>query len=418
MIKIKKILLILSSLVSLYAFANDDYVVNVDNLKVFLNKKNFSTVIVENSISGEFNTCNIVNWKNDDTDNGNGMIRNTTDKKAIIFYSSNRYLLVDELKECKNGQIKLYKSPDPENNMLQDINFNKRLYLSLGIEDRDSWSATISYFGSNDNFIKAPGFYDKNRSESIGEGFSIGGNGNGKISPNGQYVAPNGLGCEDGEYGEVMPGVWDIRKKKWITFPRRWNDFGEVINSDEIYEKCRKLFYGEATLEELGGKLNDPVYIQSKGLKEKNVVVENINNSKIIIPLKKGIYNAYANTQINSIDGHGYLAIFQKLPSKPRGSKGRCSGNAETWLYIYELLNKKVKEINKILVGSCNKGFSMKSLSNNMNDYSSFSWNKSGFVINWHSKKDKQGKEVNHTNYVIKKGVLMKEDVIEANGEK
>lgn len=60
----------------------------------------------------------------------------------------------------------------------------------------------------------------------------------------------------------------------------------------------------------------------------------------------------------------------------------------------------------------------MKSLSNNMNDYSSFSWNKSGFVINWHSKKDKQGKEVNHTNYVIKKGVLMKEDVIEANGEK
>ncbi|MCT8354433.1 MULTISPECIES: hypothetical protein [Photorhabdus] len=415
MINLRKILLILLLLASLYAIANDEHVVNIDDSKIYLDKNNFSTVIIENSTSDKFNTCNIENWKNDDTDNGDGMIRSTTDKRAIIFYSSNRYLLINELKECKNGQVKLYKSPDPDNNMLQDINFNKQLYLSLGIEDKDSWSATISYFGSNENLIKAPGFYDKNRHDSIGEGFSIGGNGYGKISPNGQYVAPNGLGCDDGEYGEIMPGVWDIGKKKWITFPRRWDDLGRVINSDEVYEKCKKLFYGEATLEKLGGKLNNAIYIQRKELQAKAVIVENISGSKITIPLKKGIYNAYANTQLNSIDGHDYLAIFQSLPSKPRGFKGRCSGDAETWLYIYEISNKKAGEINKILVGSCNKEFSMGSLNNNIDDYSSFLWNKDGFTVDWYAKRDKNGGVINHTNYFIKKNMLQKEDVLEDN---
>ncbi|OCQ52598.1 hypothetical protein Ppb6_02211 [Photorhabdus australis subsp. thailandensis] len=416
MIKVEKILLILLSLVSLSAFANDKYVVNIDGLKIYLDKNNLSTVIVENDMSGKRNKCNIENWRKYDTDNGDGIIRGTTDKRAIIFYSSSRYLLINELIQCKNGQVKLYDSPHPDIAMLQDINFEKHLYLSLGLVDKDSWAATIANFGSDESLIIGPGFFDKS-SNSLEEGFAIFDGGYGKISPDGKYVSPNGLYCE-GDYTSSTPGVWNIEKRKRVTFPYEWGDLGRIMNLDEISEKCRKLFYGEATLEELGGKLNDPVYIQSKGLKDKNVIVENINNSKIIIPLKKGIYNAYANTQINSIDGHGYLAIFQKLPSKPRGSKGRCSGNAETWLYIYELSNKKAKEVNKILVGSCNKGFSMKSLNNNMNDYSSFSWNKSGFVINWHSKKDKQGKEVNHTNYVIKKGVLMKEDVMEANGEK
>ncbi|MCW7549301.1 hypothetical protein OO184_15520 [Photorhabdus sp. APURE] len=60
----------------------------------------------------------------------------------------------------------------------------------------------------------------------------------------------------------------------------------------------------------------------------------------------------------------------------------------------------------------------MKSLSNNIDDYSSFSWNKSGFVINWHLKKDKKGNQVNHTNYFIRKGLLTKEDVFEGNGMK
>ncbi|WP_434525474.1 hypothetical protein [Photorhabdus asymbiotica] len=416
MIKIKKILLILSSLVSLSAFSNDDYVVNIDNLKIFLNKNNFSTVIVENSMSGEFNTCNIENWKKEDTDNGDGIIRSTTDKKAIIFYSSNRYLLTNELIQCKNGKIKLYESPHPDIAMLQDINFEKKLYLSLGLVNKDSWAAIIANFDSDKNLIVGPGFFDKD-SHNLEEGFTISDKGYGRISLDGKYVSPNGLYCED-NYTSSTPGVWDIENKKRITFPYEWGDLGRITNLDEISEKCKKLFYGEATLEELGGTLNDAIYIQSKGLKDKNIVVENINNSKIIIPLKKGIYNAYANTQINSIDGHSYLAIFQKLPSKPRGFKGKCGGDAETWLYIYELSNKKAKEINKILVGSCNEGFSMKSLSNNIDDYSSFSWNKNGFVINWHSKKDRKGKKVNHTNYVIKKGVLAKEDVIEANGKK
>ncbi|TDB47889.1 hypothetical protein C5468_17515 [Photorhabdus luminescens subsp. mexicana] len=340
----------------------------------------------------------------------------TTDKRAIIFYSSNRYLLTNELMQCKNGKVKLYESPHPDIAMLQDINFEKKLYLSLGLVNKDSWAAIIANFGSDENLIVGPGFFDKD-SNNLEEGFAIFDKGYGRISPDGKYVSPNGLYCED-NYTSSTPGVWDIENKKRVTFPYEWGDLGRITNLDEISEKCKKLFYGEATLEELRGNLNDAIYIQSKGLKDKNVVVENINDSKIIIPLKKGSYSAYANTQINYIDDRGYLAIFQKLPSKPREFKGKCGGDAETWLYIYELLNNKDKEINKILVGSCNEAFSMKSLNNNIEDYSSFLWNKSRFVINWHFKRDKKGKQVNHTNYFIRKGLLTKEDIFEGNGMK
>ncbi|TDB47888.1 hypothetical protein [Photorhabdus luminescens] len=75
MIKVKKILLVLSSLVSLSVLANDEHVVSIDSLKIYLDKNNFPTVIVENDISGKFNTCNIENWKKDDTNNGDGIIR-------------------------------------------------------------------------------------------------------------------------------------------------------------------------------------------------------------------------------------------------------------------------------------------------------------------------------------------------------
>ncbi|MCL0849644.1 hypothetical protein M2996_27765 [Klebsiella pneumoniae] len=66
----------------------------------------------------------------------------------------------------------------------------------------------------------------------------------GKISVNGEYIAPNDLDCAV----DSFPGVWDIARKMKIIFPRDKDD--AVIDS-----KCRQLFSGEKTLDELGGEL-------------------------------------------------------------------------------------------------------------------------------------------------------------------
>ncbi|HBW8382130.1 TPA: hypothetical protein MFM15_005420 [Klebsiella pneumoniae] len=47
---------------------------------------------------------------------------------------------------------------------------------------------------------------------------------------------------------DSFPGVWDIARKMKIIFPRDKDD--AVIDS-----KCRQLFSGEKTLDELGGEL-------------------------------------------------------------------------------------------------------------------------------------------------------------------
>lgn len=67
----------------------------------------------------------------------------------------------------------------------------------------------------------------------------------GKISVNGEYIAPNDLDCAV----DSFPGVWDIARKMKIIFPRDKDD--AVIDS-----KCRQLFSGEKTLDELGGSLS------------------------------------------------------------------------------------------------------------------------------------------------------------------
>lgn len=67
----------------------------------------------------------------------------------------------------------------------------------------------------------------------------------GKISVNGEYIAPNDLDCAV----DSFPGVWDIARKMKIIFPRDKDD--AVIDS-----KCRQLFSGEKTLDELGESLS------------------------------------------------------------------------------------------------------------------------------------------------------------------
>ncbi len=42
--------------------------------------------------------------------------------------------------------------------MLQDINFENKLFLQFSLEDKDSWLASISHFGSNINLLRGEGF--------------------------------------------------------------------------------------------------------------------------------------------------------------------------------------------------------------------------------------------------------------------
>lgn len=239
--------------------ADEDKVTKIDDNRIYLDPNNLSTVVFENRFSGKQRTCHIENWTNKDTDNGGGLVRATTDKKAVIFYSSNRYLLVDELRACRKGQVKLYDSPSPgrDAEMLQDMNFDKELYLALTSEDKKNWTAVIAHFNSDENLITAPGFFDKTGKKTEGR-FSLYENmGQGMISPNGKYVAPNGPSCLEKYPGsDIVSGVWDIAKKKRVTFPVELSEDGQrVANENDINEKCVKLLLGKATLEELGGQL-------------------------------------------------------------------------------------------------------------------------------------------------------------------
>lgn len=237
----------------------------IGNSRIYLDPDNLSTIVIENRASGKRKTCRIQNWVHKAPDEEIiTIIKVTTDKKAMIFpYPSNRYLLIADVMACDKRGVKLHNSPAPINNdlhILQDINFDKHLYLTLMMATADDesqqrrWAAIIASFGNETNLIKEPGFFNETESPKVGQlGFLIDSKtGSGMISPDGKYVAPDGLDCVD---DDTFPGTWDIEKKKRVVFPTKLGKWGKVENPDEIFAKCKKLFYGEATLEELGGQL-------------------------------------------------------------------------------------------------------------------------------------------------------------------
>ncbi|HCD7275697.1 TPA: hypothetical protein NDZ03_005356, partial [Klebsiella pneumoniae] len=104
----------------------------------------------------------------------------------------------------------------------------------------------VSKFNGNKNLLSGKGFWSNFSSEPDQNSLFYPGGSIylGKISVNGEYIAPNDLDCAV----DSFPGVWDIARKMKIIFPRDKDD--AVIDS-----KCRQLFSGEKTLDELGGEL-------------------------------------------------------------------------------------------------------------------------------------------------------------------
>lgn len=247
-------LILISQLFSVNAHSDDAMTVTIGDTEIHLNDNDLSEVISINTITRAEKKCNLNNLSAEDTKNGNGLIRITTDKEAIILFSSHRYILMDELKSCESGNIKLRSLPNSNITMLQDINFENKLFLQFSLVDKDSWLASISHFGSDINLVNAAGFNNPQR-KKIDQGFSLGdSNGDGQISADGKYIVVNDFNCQEGKI-PIGAGLWEIKSNKRVIFPTTKDEFGRIRNSDAVLEKCLAVFDGKSTIEKLGGKL-------------------------------------------------------------------------------------------------------------------------------------------------------------------
>ncbi|WNY86919.1 hypothetical protein [Leclercia adecarboxylata] len=194
--------------------------------------------------------CEISGWSKLES-KGAGIISLTSDKIGVLINPSNKYLSLKDVIECKGGKIPLKSLNYFEDNISTpiDVNFNKKIILaSIPIDaQQGTYQSVISYFGGKSNILSGPGFWDVSKEYvddqentfSVGESIYLG-----KISTDGKYASPNDLDCSVNSF----PGVWDIEHKMKVAF---LGDKDDVV----IDRKCKELFSGEKTLNELGGKL-------------------------------------------------------------------------------------------------------------------------------------------------------------------
>ena len=240
-----KTVLFLLFLMTCSASAHD--VIRYGDFTMYMDKKERSIIHVVNDNGKSDVLCQINNWES--RFNTGGDIAITNDQKGVLVYPTNKYLSTAELMRCSIDGIELHKIPESEDrrHTIIDINFEKKLALLVVLEDVRTlnYTAIVSRFDSNENLLSGPGFSSIN-DEDIP--FYIGSDRYaGKISLDGKYVSPSDLDCAV----DSFPGLWDIKKNKKVVFDKSLGD-------DEINNRCQKLFDGQATLEELGGKLVKP----------------------------------------------------------------------------------------------------------------------------------------------------------------
>lgn len=224
--------------------------VNYNTYHFKLNKKKKGSIDVWNSLSGVVINCEISGWSKLES-KGAGIISLTSDKIGVLINPSNKYLSLKDVIECKGGKIPLKSLNYFEDNISTpiDVNFNKKIILaSIPIDaQQGTYQSVISYFDGKSNILSGPGFWDVSKEYvddqentfSVGESIYLG-----KISTDGKYASPNDLDCSV----DSFPGVWDIEHKMKVAF---LGDKDDVV----IDRKCKELFSGEKTLNELGGKL-------------------------------------------------------------------------------------------------------------------------------------------------------------------
>ncbi|MBW1255561.1 hypothetical protein [Pantoea allii] len=226
--------------------------INTDGVTIHFDKDKAGYVSVHDEKLNTDYSCKIENW-NDSLLSGAGGISLTSDHVGVLIASGNKYLDLKELIGCKGQSIRIHSIPYFNNaiSSIIDVNFEKELVLALVVIDAHfrSYQAIVSRFNGNRNLLSGKGFWSDypSRSDENSLFYLSGSIYLGKISFNGEYVAPNDLDCA----ADSFPGVWDIAQKMKVVFPEDKDD--TVIDS-----KCKKLFSGDKTLDELGGKLIKP----------------------------------------------------------------------------------------------------------------------------------------------------------------
>lgn len=223
--------------------------IEVDGVGVKFDKNKAGAIIVQNQKSNTNYSCRLDNW-DDSLLSGAGGISLTSDHVGVLIASGNKYLLVNDVINCKGKPISIHSIPyfDEEISSIIDVNFEKKLVLALVVVDAHlrSYQAIVSKFNGTKNLLSGKGFWSKSGNEPDDDSLFSPGNTIylGKISVNGKYVAPNDLDCTVNSF----PGVWDIERKMKVAFLED-NDDGVIDR------KCKELFSGEKTLNALGGKL-------------------------------------------------------------------------------------------------------------------------------------------------------------------
>lgn len=223
--------------------------IEVDGVIINFDKSEAGTVIVHDQKSNENYFCKLDGW-DDSLLSGAGSISLTSDHVGVLIASNNKYLVVDDIINCKEKPISIHSIPyfDGDISSIIDVNFEKKLVLALVVIDAHlrSYQAIVSKFNGTENLLSGKGFWSDSKNEPdddslfyLGREIYLG-----KISANGKYVAPNDLDCTVNSF----PGVWDIERKTKVVFMEDKDD--AVID-----RKCKELFSGEKTLYELGGKL-------------------------------------------------------------------------------------------------------------------------------------------------------------------
>ncbi|MDY7790575.1 hypothetical protein U0E10_22025 [Burkholderia ubonensis] len=140
------------------------------------------------------------------------------DRSAVIV-SERGYVKKADLDNCRSEiPVRVHLIPDRVG-FLSDINLRKKIYVALEFVNIQPflYLATVAHIGSSKNVVMLNGAYisGKYLSQIRMHAFNASGEaGASLISPDGRYVAPNGVvSCAY----DAFPGVWDIANNKKVV---------------------------------------------------------------------------------------------------------------------------------------------------------------------------------------------------------
>lgn len=140
-----------------------------------------------------------------------------------------------------------------------------------------------------------------------------------------------------------------------------------------------------------------------------------VDGESIALPLGAHVEGVYVDERKHKIGNSVFLSVFQVSQSNPSKPMGLCGAGREVRLHVYELRSHMLLEKCEVLVSSCINSISVVSENSGKagqeGDFSSVKWNESGFTIDWFSNKDVTGRPLSSTEYTLRNGVFIPENV-------